>query len=169
MVFAVVDGLGHGAEAAKVTAAGLEVMGNDDSMSVLALVKLCNEALKQTRGLTISIASLDFNADEMTWLAIGNVDAVLLRANPEKLPPTQNVLQRGGVVGYQMPNLQSEAMRISPGDLLIFSTDGIRPGFVTSIVRKDPVAHIAHSILNNFFKGTDDALVLVARYHGRKP
>jgi phosphoserine phosphatase RsbX len=166
ILFAVVDGLGHGTEAAKAATAGLCAMGSGTDLSILSLVHQCNEALRQTRGVVMSIAVIDFKVNRMTWLAIGNVDATLVRANPQNQPATQNVLQRGGVLGFQLPTLQTDVVSLGRGDLLIFNTDGIRQGFISSVIKTNPCAQIAQSILDKFFKGTDDALVLVARYHG---
>ena len=78
------------------------------------------------------------------------------------------VLLRNGLVGYQLPALQASLVPIAPGDLLIFATDGIRVGFTQELVPTDPPQLMADHILNRFFKGTDDALVLVVRYLGAR-
>jgi serine phosphatase RsbU (regulator of sigma subunit) len=166
-LIAVVDGLGHGSEAAKAAEVGLNAIGNHPDSSLLSIVHLCNEALSQTRGLVMGIALIDYAAEQMSWLGIGNVDGVLVRADPQSQPATHSILQRGGVLGFQLPALQTDILPLNRGDLLIFNTDGIRPGFVPTILKSEGCAQIAERILNNFFKGTDDALVLVARYLGR--
>jgi len=60
---------------------------------------------------------------------------------------------------------------LCPGDLLVFATDGIAPGFETDLHLAQSPGRIADTILNRHFKGTDDALVFVGRYlglsHGR--
>jgi hypothetical protein len=70
---------------------------------------------------------------------------------------------RGGVVGYQLPALRASVRPISPGDLLVFATDGIRAEFAQGLVLGDPPQQIADGILARHLKGNDDALVLVAR------
>ncbi len=167
ILFAVVDGLGHGLEAAKAAETGLSVIAGQPDSPLISLVQLCHEALRQTRGAVMSIASIDYHSERMTWLGVGNVDAILLRANPQNQPASQSILQRGGVLGGQLPPLQTDVLPLGRGDLLIFNTDGIRPDFLQTIVRSDTCAQIAQRILDNFFKETDDALVLVARYHGK--
>ena len=90
----------------------------------------------------------------------------LLRAEPGTGHPKENVLLRSGLVGYQLPVLQASVVPLSAGDVMIFATDGIRPGFAEGINLKQSPNHIAENILNQYFNGTDDALVLVARYRG---
>ena len=62
----------------------------------------------------------------MTWLGVGNVEGVLIRADTRATPAAESVLLRGGVVGYQLPALQASVVPVSRGDLLILATDGIR-------------------------------------------
>jgi negative regulator of sigma-B (phosphoserine phosphatase) len=50
------------------------------------------------------------------------------------------------------------------GDLFAFATDGIRSSFTEGWVRSDPPQRIADSIIEQHFKQTDDALVMVVRY-----
>jgi hypothetical protein len=55
------------------------------------------------------------------------------------------------------------------GDTLIFATDGIREGFTEGLALSDPPQQLADRILARYTKGTDDALVLVARHAGWGP
>src|SRR5438093_709986 len=52
------------------------------------------------------------------------------------------------------------------GDTLIFATDGISSEFARGIPWGLSPQEIANSVCARHFKGTDDALVLVARYRG---
>ena len=55
---------------------------------------------------------------------------------------------------------------LNVGDTLLFTTDGIRPGFADGLNLRDTTRQPADRILANFAKDTDDALVLVVRYLG---
>ena len=55
-------------------------------------------------------------------------------------------------------------MPMIEGDTLIFVTDGIRSGFAKGLSTSDPPQLMADRILAEHSKGSDDALVLVARY-----
>jgi hypothetical protein len=53
---------------------------------------------------------------------------------------------------------------VSPGDTLVFATDGISTDFRRELVWSLPPQNAAERILARHGKTTDDALVLVARY-----
>ena len=66
----------------------------------------------------------------MTWLGVGNVQGVLMRADAQKGSVQEVLLLRGGVVGSQLPALQAAVLPIAKGDTLVFATDGVRGEFV---------------------------------------
>ncbi len=71
-----------------------------------------------------------------------------------------------GVVGSHLPPLEAGVLTVHPGDTLIVATDGIRRGFAEDLPRAVPPQRAADLILARYRSGTDDALVLVARYLG---
>src|SRR5207247_9958290 len=73
---------------------------------------------------------------------------------------------RGGIVGAELPRLHPVVLAIAPGDTLFFATDGIREGFAEGLSPEAAPQQLADQILARHGKGTDDALVLVARYLG---
>jgi hypothetical protein len=114
----------------------------------------------------MTLASVDVLDNTVTWMGVGNVEARLFRAESETSYPCEHILLRSGLIGLQLPALQASMMPLAPGDLLVFATDGIRVGFEGGVKLTDPVQQIADAILSRYFKGTDDALVLVVRYSG---
>lgn len=164
LLLAAVDGLGHGSEAALAACTALEVLEAHRAEPVVELVRRCHKALAATRGAVMSLASVDALARTLSWIGVGNVEGVLLRANPGANPPRQTLLLRGGVVGYQMPGLRAALLRIAPGDTLILATDGIRSDFATHLDPAAPPRQIADCILSEHGRTPDDALVLVARF-----
>jgi negative regulator of sigma-B (phosphoserine phosphatase) len=165
VVVALLDGLGHGPEAAAAARAAVPVLEAHASDAAQDLVQRCHHALRGTRGAVMSLASLRTADSAMTWLGIGNVEAVLVRATRRD----DAMVGRAGVVGYQMPPLRAMTLAIAPGDLLILATDGIRGGFSTGVAIDDAPQDIADAILDGFAKGSDDAHVVVARYLGARP
>jgi len=168
-LLAVVDGVGHGEEAVSAAQIAVALLEKNAEDSTIALVKSCHLALASTRGVVMTLASLNEQTNKLTWLGVGNVEARLLRAAPAGQLPSESVLLRGGLVGYHLPELQFGVVDIRPGDLLIFATDGIHPDFDHRVNRTESSKQIADGIMSQHFKGTDDALVLVARYLGRQP
>jgi hypothetical protein len=168
-VVTLIDGLGHGPEAAFAARAAIPVLEQHASESVLFLIQRCHEALRKTRGAVMSVASFRAIDSSMTWIGVGNVEGVLLRAQGEHARTDQAIAARGGVVGYQLPALRAAAVQVLPGDTLIMTTDGVRGGFTGCVMMEQTPQEIADAVLARYSKGSDDAHVLVARYVGEVP
>ena len=166
VLVAVLDGLGHGEEAAHAARLAAVELERHAAESVIALVRRCHGALRGTRGVVLSLASFNTRDDTMTWLGVGNVEGVLVRAQPAGSPFRENVLLRGGVVGHDLPPLQAFVVPVTADDCLAFATDGLRSEFITAVSVNGPPARQAADLLSRYGKDTDDALVLVARYLG---
>ena len=166
---ALLDGLGHGIEAATAVRAAIPVVEAHNGASVVLLVQQCHEALRKTRGAAMTVAWFDARDASMTWTGVGNVDGVLIRAARSAQGPKEAISTRGGVVGYRLPSLRATRHEVSSGDLLVMATDGIRSTFSAGIVTQFTAQEIAESILVRYAKGTDDAHVVVARYLGAGP
>jgi|SRR5579859_5403213 len=168
ILVAVIDGVGHGNEAAAAARAAAEILGHYTREPTISLIKRCHQALAQTRGVVLTVAKLNPVENTVTWLGVGNVEARLLRADKGASHPRESVLLRGGLVGYQLPELAASVIPVATGDLLILATDGINAAFEDGIDFTETPGRIADNILKRHFKGNDDALVLVARYLGMR-
>lgn len=162
---AVVDGLGHGAEAAAAARAAVDAIGRHAQESPIALFERCHRALQGTRGVVMSVAMFGRAERTMTWLGVGNVEGLLVPADGSGRA-RGSLVTRGGIVGSELPRLHAHTLPVVPGDLLVLATDGIRDGFADAVAVDATPQHIADHILATHGKGTDDALVLVARYRG---
>jgi hypothetical protein len=159
------DGLGHGSDAAAAAETAAAILRAHPEEPVIPLLIRCHEALRTTRGVVMSLASFDASHGLMTWLGVGNVQAVLLRRGSNPTWSEESLLLRGGVVGSQLPpSLRAEVLCVSPGDTLVFATDGISSDFSRELAWSLAPQKAAESILARHGKTTDDALVLVARY-----
>jgi phosphoserine phosphatase RsbX len=165
VMVAVIDGLGHGAEAAIAARIATEVLEENATESIITLVQLCHQRLKATRGVVMSLATFNTGDSTVTWLGVGNVEGVLLHRDAYGTLSQEVLPLRGGVVGDQLPPLMASIVPVSRGDTLIFATDGIRLGFADGL-KADSAQATADAVLARFARGTDDALVLVARYSG---
>ncbi|HXI38530.1 MAG TPA: SpoIIE family protein phosphatase [Bryobacteraceae bacterium] len=162
----VLDGLGHGVEAAaaaQVAIATLEVHAHEPAITLL---QRCHQALRPTRGAAISLASFNTTYGTMTWLGIGNVEGVLLRADKNTAPAQESIMLFAGVAGHQISPLHAVVTPVSSGDLLILFTDGVRRDFLSEPIPAQAPQRVAEHICAKYSKGTDDSLVLVARYLG---
>jgi negative regulator of sigma-B (phosphoserine phosphatase) len=166
VLLAAVDGIGHGEEAAKAARIAISILKDGVNHPIISLVEQCHDALRSTRGVVLSAASLDFPHGMMTWLGVGNVPGVLVRADAKKGYVQEILLLRAGVVGSQLPALQAAVLPIARGDTLFFATDGIRRSFVETLSARENPQRAADRILENYRSGNDDALVLVVRLTG---
>lgn len=167
LLLAVIDGVGHGADAAAAAQVAAYTLKQSADQDVASAVLECHRALAHTRGASLSLASIDDREHRMTWLGIGNVEARLLHG-AEPLPVSESLLLHNGVVGHELPRLSPQTMPLARGDLLIFATDGIHRGFADDLMPRGTCREIASRILQQHALGSDDALVLVARYLHRK-
>ena len=158
---AVVDGLGHGHEAALAAKAAIAAIEAGPWENLGTLLTRCHETLRGTRGAVLSLAS--FGVGSLSWLGVGNVDGVLVRAGFEA---PEHLLVRSGVVGRQLPSLRVWRTSVARGDTLILATDGVHRRFAEQAGGAFGTRPSAEQILVDHGKSTDDALVLVVRYVG---
>jgi negative regulator of sigma-B (phosphoserine phosphatase) len=164
----VIDGLGHGPRAAVAARHAAAVLGENPAEPLDALFVLCHQALGGTRGAAITVAVIDHVHATLAWLGVGNVAGSLVRTSPGGPMVQSSVMQRGGVIGHQLPEaLRPVRTPIQPGDVLLLGSDGLATGFDDRPDLGQSAAALAQGILAHCAKGTDDALVLVARYRGR--
>jgi serine/threonine protein phosphatase PrpC len=166
VLIAVIDGIGHGEGAAEVAKTAATVLRNSADDPVISLVERCHERLKGTRGVVLSMAFVSPEQKMMTWIGVGNVQTVLVRADIRKGNIQESLLLRAGVVGSKLPSLQASVLPVSQGDTVVFVTDGIQGDFSTGLSAKENPQRAADRILSKFRNRNDDALVLVARLKG---
>lgn len=166
ILIAAIDGIGHGEEAANAAEAAISILKASPDEPVISLLERCHEGLRSTRGVVLSLASIDPKHGMMTWVGVGNVQGVLMRAGAKKGRVEEVLLLRGGVVGSQLPALQAAVLPIAKGDTLVFVTDGIRSEFVEGLSTLESPQRAADKILKQHSRGNDDALVLVLRLTG---
>jgi len=166
ILIAVIDGIGHGEEAASASGTAVSILKANADEPVISLVERCHESLRSTRGVVLSLASIDPQHGMLTWLGVGNVQGVLMRAGAPKGSVQEVLLLRGGVVGSQLPALQAAVLPIAKGDTLVFVTDGIQGEFAEGLSALESPQRAAEKILKRHGRGNDDALVLVVRLIG---
>lgn len=163
---AAIDGIGHGDEAAGAAKTAASILENGAEEPIISLVEECHRALRSTRGVVLSVASIDLTHGMMTWLGVGNVVGALARVVPRGSNYPEMLLLRGGVVGAQLPALQAQVLSVSEGDTLFFSTDGVKGHFVETVSARENPQRAADRIMQKFHTATDDAMVLVVRLSG---
>ena len=163
---AVVDGLGHGPEAAAAARRAVQAIERSTQSLPSAIVGECHRALQATRGVVMGIALVDVRADTLTWIGVGDVRAMLQRAEPADPGRVEALFTHNGVVGRSLPPLRPVMRSMMVGDTVVLATDGVRAGILPATRANESPDRIANDLLARHAVATDDALVLVARYRG---
>ena len=115
ILIAAIDGIGHGEEAANAAKAAVAVLKAGSEEPVISLLERCHEELRATRGVVLSLASIEPEHGMMTWAGVGNVQGALMRNGAKKGNVQEVLLLRGGVVGSQLPALQAAVLPVAKG------------------------------------------------------
>src|SRR5438128_7919347 len=116
VLLAAVDGLGHGPEAAAAATTAVAILQNHADEPLPALVTRCHDAMKDARGVVMTVARLGHEG-QLTWFGIGNVEALLLRADRPAVPSIERLLLDRGLLGFQLPSLRASRIYLGSGDL----------------------------------------------------
>ncbi|MBN2624731.1 MAG: SpoIIE family protein phosphatase [Acidimicrobiales bacterium] len=165
-VVAVIDGLGHGTEAAEAASRVRDVIVRQPDQPVEMLLSLAHEALARTRGAAVTIASID-DRGTMRWVGVGNVEGLVLRLDGHRPRRAASATLYGGVVGYRLPRTRVSTVALEPGDVVVMATDGITPDFADDVALGSPIDRLVSTILDRSARPNDDALVAAVRYGGR--
>ncbi len=163
-LLAVVDGLGHGQNAASAAHAAVGAIERYAREPLVEIVKRCHHALVGLRGVVLGLAYLDPQAASMTWLGVGNIGGVLLRADTKARPSRVSLVPNAGFIGAEQPHATARAVPLTERDTVVLYSDGVKDGFADSLVLANSAQEIADFIIARHTKGNDDALALVARY-----
>jgi serine phosphatase RsbU (regulator of sigma subunit) len=163
---AVVDGLGRGHEAAAASHAALRTIARDVHETPIRLVEHCHRQLRGTRGVVLALAVFEEAARRMDWIGVGDVNAILWRADHAARPRVETLFTARGIVGRHLPPLVARTLSVAPGDTLVLATDGVARGFPDVPAPAGTPEETARRILERHGTGADDALVVVADIRG---
>jgi negative regulator of sigma-B (phosphoserine phosphatase) len=165
-LFAVIDGLGHGAAAADASEAAAAVLEAHVDDEPQRLLERCHEKLRRTRGAVITLAWFDLGERTMAWTGVGNVEARFVRAADGPDARHESPVVLGGVVGYNLPQVRLGTLALEPGDAVVIATDGVAADYSVSLEPGINAQELAERVLERHGKGTDDALAAAVRYLG---
>jgi phosphoserine phosphatase RsbX len=158
-----IDGIGHGELAAASARLAADVILQRPQDPPEALLARCHAALRGTRGVVLSLASIDLQRAALSWLGVGNVSGVVCRGVTQ-VAGHEELWVRPGLLGSgDLPTLMSSVIPLRARDTLIFATDGVSPRFADQLAGKVSAQCMADDIIAHHCPGNDDALVLVAR------
>lgn len=162
---AAIDGLGHGEEAAAAAKAAVATLAQHADEPVAALLQRCHQQLRRMRGAVMTLASFRTADSTLTWLGVGNVECMLLRAAAPPGAKPASLLLRGGIVGDRLPPLHPATVPVQRGDVLLLATDGIASAFIRELRYPDDPQQLVNQLFARYARNTDDALILGAQWN----
>ena len=166
-LFGVIDGLGHGPDAALAAQRAAEVIGHHPADPLDELITACHHELAATRGAAITLVRIGFEQHDLQWVGVGNVTATLVRRATSGMQSTSFVPLANGIVGFQLPRIPTPGVvQMRPGHVLVMASDGVTEDHVEDLDFAASADAIANRIIREHTRVTDDALVLVARRRG---
>ena len=162
-VMLLVDGLGHGANAAEAADVAIAAFRTAAARSPREIVAELHEALRGTRGAALGVADVTAAPDGATvrYCGVGNTVATIVGDAAPRALPSMN-----GTAGLQVRAMQEFTQPWTNGTMLVMHTDGIttrwRADAYRGILARDP-AILAAALQRDHTRGRDDATVLVFR------
>jgi serine phosphatase RsbU (regulator of sigma subunit) len=157
---ALIDGLGHGPQAAAAADAACAALAEQPALLPVDALQLCHRALAHTRGAAITVVQIDEASRRLTFTGVGNVEGRLWQSGTQK-----RALAYRGIVGLALPKLRSFDFELEQDWLVLLHTDGVSARFeidaLPAETRTDPRA-LAEAVLAGWARPTDDATVVVA-------
>ncbi len=157
----VVDGLGHGPDAAIAAQAALAITKEYRDKAPAEIIERAHGALRSTRGAAMAVAEIDWTANVLRYCGVGNIAATIV--NNEQV---RHLVSHNGIVGQEARKIGEFTYPWSRESLLIMHSDGLTARWdlktYPALIQRDP-GLIAGVLYRDFSRGRDDATVLVAR------
>lgn len=157
----VVDGLGHGPDAAEAAREAIGLFGEDPLAAPRELLARTHVRLRSTRGAAVSILQADSDAGTIRSAGAGNVVGRLVSGVADR-----TLLSQHGTAGVTIRTPEEVTTPWPPHALLVVASDGIatrwRPETLVPVLGRDPVIAAA-LLMRDHCRGHDDATVAVLR------
>jgi anti-sigma regulatory factor (Ser/Thr protein kinase) len=162
----VVDGLGHGLEAAAAARAAVEVVKAKAHLDAPNLMDAVHGALRPTRGAAAAIAMLQAESELCSFCGIGNIAASIRSGGTSR-----SMVSHNGTLGHALRRIQEFQYPFPKGALLVMHSDGLAThwdlGAYPGIETRHP-AMIAAALYRDHSRGRDDLTVLALRNGTRR-
>jgi len=159
-VILVVDGLGHGADAAAASMAAVNALRTHPQLAPAAMIEFAHGALRGTRGAALAVADLDL-VGEVRYAGVGNIAGVALAPGVAR-----HMVSYSGIVGHEARKIQEFVYPWSQDTVLVMHSDGLSTHWnldqYPGLASRHP-SLIAGVLYRDFTRGRDDVAVVVAK------
>jgi len=157
----VVDGLGHGPDAAVAAREAVQSFTATSGALPAARVEALNLALRSTRGAAVAVAHLDAARKVVRFAGLGNISAAIHSATP-----VRHLVSQHGTAGQSVRRIEEYTYPWEERSVLVMHSDGIGArhdlGTYPGLIQRHP-GLVACVLYRDFARGRDDATVVVAR------
>jgi anti-sigma regulatory factor (Ser/Thr protein kinase) len=157
-----IDGLGHGLEAAMAGSEAIRVMRESASATPADAMRAIHGALRATRGAAAAVAMVDTTTRHVRFAGIGNITASVVGIGSMRRMASHN-----GIVGHQIRTIHEFEYELPPHGYLILHSDGLSARWsldaYPGLIGHDP-AIVAGVLHRDFGRHNDDASILALRH-----
>jgi len=157
----VVDGLGHGWEAAEAAQEAVTTFRHRVELRPGEILSYLHDALRKTRGAVAAIAEIRPKEKTLTYAGIGNISAVLLAGGASR-----SLVSHNGTLGMTVSRIQEFRVDWPSDAVLVLHSDGLQSRWDLTPYAGLMVRHpavIGGALLRDFRRQRDDASVVVVK------
>jgi len=157
----VVDGLGHGLEAATAAEEATRLFRAHPGAKPEAVMALLHDGLRGTRGAAAAVAELDLRTRTVRFVGVGNVSGFVRGA-----ASSQGMVSHHGTLGHQALRMQEFRYSWPEDALVVLHSDGLSARWdlasYPGLAGRHPMV-IAAVLYRDHARRTDDASIVVLR------
>ncbi len=159
-----VDGLGHGPQAAAAANEASIAFDRDPFASLSTLVEAAHRGMQGTRGGALAIAQTHSDGLRLSYLGVGNIAGSLRNANGEA---GRGLVSQNGTVGSHMRKVKEFEYEYPSRGLLVMHSDGLQSRWTLDSSLGISQRHcgvISGLLYRDFTRGRDDVTIAVVRF-----
>lgn len=165
LLFAVIDGLGHGGGAQQAATAAQESLDEWNGESLEEIFLSAHQALRATRGAVMGAVIIDRTRRQMQYAGIGNIEVRVFENGLTPVSPVHFV-PVNGTLGIRLDRVRVWNYEWQKPPIIVLTSDGISASWdikaYPGITDKDPQI-LAGVLLRDYSREADDATALVIR------
>ncbi len=155
-----VDGLGHGIEAAEAAALAVKRFKENVPKAPSMVLEAMHRSLRGSRGAVGAVAQIDVVNSKLHFCGLGNISALVADENAR-----HHVTSLNGTLGYEARRIQEFSHPWRANSVLLMHSDGLSSKTFEDIytIQNQPAPIIASWLYQTYTKGTDDSTIVVCK------
>jgi hypothetical protein len=156
-----VDGLGHGWEAAEAAQEAASSFRKNCTRAPGEILSYMHDALRKTRGAAAAVCEIRPAEGTLTYAGVGNTVGVVLSRKVSR-----NLVSHNGTLGVTIPRIQEFRVEWPPDGILVMHSDGLKSRWDLSSYSGLLARHaavIGGALIRDFRRQRDDASVVVVK------